>query len=122
VCILRTESSFPEALITPTILNFSQPEINSEGTTNLPKGSEVVIVDTPPYLIGTSTLFNEDGDLEFIIRVPYQVSANDIPDEDYNFLRRLAFIYVALFILGHSNGSFLVQLYQQEHALLLVSD
>ncbi|MCH1401108.1 MAG: HAMP domain-containing histidine kinase [Schleiferiaceae bacterium] len=76
------------------------PEINSEGTTNLPKGSEVVIVDTPPYLIGTSTLFNEDGDLEFIIRVPYQVSANDIPDEDYNFLRRLAFIYVALFILG----------------------
>jgi len=74
--------------------------INSEGTTNLPKGSEVVIVDTPPYLIGTSTLFNEDGDLEFIIRVPYQVSANDIPDEDYNFLRRLAFIYVALFILG----------------------
>ena len=76
------------------------PAINSEGTTNLPKGSEVVIVDTPPYLIGTSTLFNEDGDLEFIIRVPYQVSANDIPDEDYNFLRRLAFIYVALFILG----------------------
>jgi nitrogen fixation/metabolism regulation signal transduction histidine kinase len=76
------------------------PEINSEGTTNLPKGSEVVIVDTPPYLIGTSTLFNEDGDLEFIIRVPYQVSANDIPDEDYNFLRRLAFIYVVLFILG----------------------
>ena len=76
------------------------PVINSEGTTNLPKGSEVVIVDTPPYLIGTSTLFNEDGDLEFIIRVPYQVSANDIPDEDYNFLRRLAFIYVALFILG----------------------
>jgi signal transduction histidine kinase len=76
------------------------PVINSEGTTNLPKGSEVVIVDTPPYLIGTSTLFNEDGDLEFIIRVPYQVRANDIPDEDYNFLRRLAFIYVALFILG----------------------
>lgn len=76
------------------------PAINSEGTTNLPKGSEVVIVDTPPYLIGTSTLFNEEGDLEFIIRVPYQVSANDIPDEDYNFLRRLAFIYVALFILG----------------------
>ena len=76
------------------------PAINSKGTTNLPKGSEVVIVDTPPYLIGTSTLFNEDGALEFIIRVPYQVSANDIPDEDYNFLRRLAFIYVALFILG----------------------
>ena len=76
------------------------PKISREGTANLPKGMEVGIVDTPPYLIGTSTLFNDDGDLEFIIRVPYQVSANEIPDEDYNFLRRLAFIYVALFILG----------------------
>ena len=58
------------------------------------------ITEQPPYLIGTRALHNEGGSLEFIVRVPYEVSANDIPDEDYNFLRRLAFIYVALFVLG----------------------
>jgi len=58
------------------------------------------ITEQPPYLIGTRALRNDAGLLEFIVRVPYEVSANDIPDEDYNFLRRLAFIYVALFVLG----------------------
>ena len=58
------------------------------------------ITERPPYLIGTRALHNDGGSLEFIVRVPYEVSASDIPDEDYNFLRRLAFIYVALFVLG----------------------
>jgi len=58
------------------------------------------ITERPPYLIGTRALNNDGGSLEFIVRVPYEVSANDIPDEDYNFLRRLAFIYIALFVLG----------------------
>jgi len=58
------------------------------------------ITERPPYLIGTRALHNDGGSLEFIVRVPYEVSASDIPDEDYNFLRRLVFIYVALFVLG----------------------
>ena len=58
------------------------------------------IVERPPYLIGTRELRNANGELELIVRVPYEVSANTIPDEDYDFLRQLAFIYVALFILG----------------------
>jgi len=58
------------------------------------------IIERPPYLIGTRALHNDRGALEFIVRVPYEISASDIPDEDYNFLRRLAFIYVALFLLG----------------------
>jgi len=58
------------------------------------------IVERPPYLIGTRELRNASGELELIVRVPYVVSANNIPDEDYEFLRQLAFIYVALFVLG----------------------
>ena len=58
------------------------------------------IAERPPYLIGTRELRNANGELELIVRVPYEVSANTIPDEDYDFLRQLAFIYVVLFILG----------------------
>ena len=58
------------------------------------------VVERPPYLIGTRELRNENGELELIVRIPYEVSANTIPEEDYDFLRQLAFIYIILFLLG----------------------
>ncbi len=76
------------------------PYISISDAASIGEELPLKIISRPPYLIGTRALFNNKGELEFIVRVPYEVSASDIPDEDYNFLRRLVVIYVVLFLLG----------------------
>ena len=52
------------------------------------------------FLVGTEKIIGPDTTVELIIRVPYAVDDNVIPDEDYQFLRQLAFIYVLLLLVG----------------------
>ena len=63
--------------------------------------SDYAIESTEGFLIGTGNIVSSDNSVELIIRVPYAVNDNLIPDEDYQFLRQLGFIYVLLLSLIH---------------------
>src|SRR5210317_355945 len=52
------------------------------------------------FLMGTDKIMAPDNTVELIIRVPYAVDDNVIPEEDYQFLRQLGFIYVLLLFVG----------------------
>ena len=52
------------------------------------------------FLIGTGNIISPDNSVELIIRVPYAINDNLIPDKDYQFLRQLGFIYVLLLFVG----------------------
>jgi len=51
-------------------------------------------------LICTGNIVSPNNSVELIIRIPYAVNDNLIPDEDYQFLRQLGFIYVLLLLIG----------------------
>jgi len=67
--------------------------------TRKPK-SEYAIEATEGFLIGTGNIVSPNNSVELIIRIPYAVNDNLIPDEDYQFLRQLGFIYVLLLLIG----------------------
>lgn len=73
--------------------------IELKSLTRKPK-SEYAIESTEGFLIGTGNIVSSDNSVELIIRVPYAVNDNLIPDEDYQFLRQLGFIYVLLLLIG----------------------
>ena len=52
------------------------------------------------FLLGTNKIIGPNNGIELILRVPYAVNDNSIPDEDYQFLRQLGFIFVLLLIIG----------------------
>ena len=52
------------------------------------------------FLLGTNKITGPNDGVELILRVPYAVNDNSIPDEDYQFLRQLGFIFVLLLIIG----------------------
>lgn len=52
------------------------------------------------FLMGTDKIMAPDNTVELIIRVPYAVDDNVIPEEDYQFLRQLGFIYLLLLFVG----------------------
>ena len=73
--------------------------IELKSLTRKPK-SDYAIESTEGFLIGTGNIVSSDNSVELIIRVPYAVNDNLIPDEDYQFLRQLGFIYVLLLLIG----------------------
>ena len=73
--------------------------IELKSLTRKPK-SDYAIESTEGFLIGTGNIVSTDNSVELIIRVPYAVNDNLIPDEDYQFLRQLGFIYVLLLLIG----------------------
>jgi nitrogen fixation/metabolism regulation signal transduction histidine kinase len=73
--------------------------VELKSLTRKPK-SDYAIEATEGFLIGTGNIVNPDNVVELIIRVPYAINDNLIPDEDYQFLRQLGFIYVLLLFIG----------------------
>ena len=73
--------------------------IELKSLTRKPK-PDYAIESTEGFLIGTGNIVSSDNSVELIIRVPYAVNDNLIPDEDYQFLRQLGFIYVLLLLIG----------------------
>ena len=67
--------------------------------TRQPK-SDYAIEVVEGFLIGTGNIVSADNSIELIIRIPYAVDDNVIPEEDFQFLRQLGFIYVVLLFVG----------------------
>ena len=67
--------------------------------TRQPK-SDYAIEAVEGFLIGTGNIVSADNSIELIIRIPYAVDDNVIPEEDFQFLRQLGFIYVVLLFVG----------------------
>ena len=62
--------------------------------------SNYAIESVEGFLIGTGNIVSADNSIELIIRIPYAVDDNVIPEEDFQFLRQLGFIYVVLLFVG----------------------
>ena len=62
--------------------------------------SNYAIESVEGFLIGTGNIVSADNSIELIIRIPYAVDDNVIPEEDFQFLRQLGFIYVLLLFVG----------------------